>query len=100
MSESIETELIVGPVKVVDNGDKSGVTVVMKGRKTVTLETENGYEIEDIVDISMTFKFGLILTAEKLGIAHHEDAKVIAMRDRDMQLRFEPLSSEMQQKIV
>jgi hypothetical protein len=64
MSESIETGLIV----------------------TVTHETENGYEMEDIVEISMTFKFGSILTAEKLGIAHHEDAKVITMRDRDQSL--------------
>ena len=101
MSENIEVGLIVGPVTVVYNGDKSGITAVLKGQKTVTHETADGYEVEDIVEVTMTFKFRSKLTAKKLGIARHEDAKVITMRDRDMELQsFEPLSPEMQQKIA
>lgn len=86
MSENIETGLIVGPVTVVDNGDKSGVTVVMKGQKTVTHETGDGYTTEDTVEISLTFKFRSMLTAEKLGIAQYEDTKVLLLRDRDESL--------------
>lgn len=106
MSEMLETGLVVGPVTVVDNGDKSGVTVVMKGQKTVTHKTGTGYTTEDTVEISLTFKFRSMLTAEKLGIAQHEDAKVFVLRDRDESLQsFEeqmeqPLPAAMQHKLA
>ena len=86
MSENIETGLIVGPVTIVDNGDKSGVTVVMKGQKTVVHETGDGFMADDTVEMSLTFKFRSMITAEKLGIAQHGDTKVITLRDRDESL--------------
>ena len=108
MSEMLELSMIVDAVTVKDSGDKSGVTVVLKGQKTVTHETAHGYDMEDIAEITMTVKFGAMVTARKLGIEKFEDAKVVTMRDRDMQLQsFEGLEGAeiemhpaMQQKIA
>jgi len=100
MSENIETGLLVDSVTVKDSGEKSGVTVVLKGQKTVTHETATGYTLEDTADITLTLKFGSMKTAKKLGIAEFEDTKVISLRGRDESLSSFEIHPAMQQKMV
>lgn len=100
MSENIECGLVVSKVVKTVTEDQT-VSVTLKGTKTVT-HNDNGFDLEDIVEVSVTLKFSMQQTAKALGIPVPGGAKVLSLRDRDESLSgYEvEIHPAMQQKIM
>lgn len=81
MSDKIECGLAVAKITVAET-DEQTVTVVLKGQKTI-VHNENGYDLEDIVDVEVKLKCSMIKTLRRLGVDHFLDTKILDLRDRD-----------------
>lgn len=97
--EDIECTIIVAK-DVTTVTDEQAIAVTLKGQKTI-VHLDNGYEFEDVVDVTVTLKFSMRRTADTLGIEPLR-AKVFALRNRDESLSDykAELHPAMQQKIM
>jgi len=99
MSENIECSMSVSKLNDMHTDERT-VTVTLKGQKTVT-HNENGYDLEDIVEIDLKLKCSMMKTAVALGVAKFLATKVLVLRDRDESLQsFDAVPVEVQQSIA
>lgn len=83
---NLETSMTVSKAADVDAGDASGMTITMKGTKTVVHVDSDGWETEDLVEFTLTVKCRMKKTADALGISKFDYKKILALRDRDATL--------------
>ena len=79
--ETISLNLSVDRVTETKQDDRS-ITVILKG-KTMVVNDLNGWDVEDTVEATLTLKFGMMYTAEKLGVDEYMDKKVLVLKNRD-----------------
>lgn len=84
MTQDIVASLAV--TKVVKTvSEEQTVAVTLKGQKTI-VHCDNGFDLEDIVEITTTLKFSMQQTAKALGVSAPGSSKVCTLRDRDESL--------------
>ena len=100
MSDKIECGLAVAKITVAETNGQT-VTVVLKGQKTIA-HNENGYDLEDIVDVEVKLKCSMVKTIQRLGVEHFLNTKILDLRDRDESLSgYTPaLPDAMREKMV
>lgn len=62
--------------------DEQTVFVVLKGQKTI-VHNNDGYDLEDIVDVELKLKCNMKSTLKLLGVEHFTNTKILDLRDRD-----------------
>lgn len=80
-------ETTLETIKVVTtSAEASHITATLRGTKTVVLKGhDNGYDAEDIAEISMTVKVHSPATLKALGLGLTHN-KVLSLKDRDERL--------------
>lgn len=62
--------------------DEQAVSVVLKGQKTI-VHNNDGYDLEDIVDVEIKLKCNMKSTLKLLGVDGYLYTKILDLRDRD-----------------
>jgi hypothetical protein len=81
MSETMQATVTVSKTSVVIT-DEQTVFVVLKGQKTI-VHNNDGYELEDIVDVELKLKCNMKSTLKLLGVGNFTNTKILDLRDRD-----------------
>lgn len=84
MSDTITCNLAVAKITVAE-ADGQTVTAILIGQRTI-VHNENGYDLEDIVDVKVTLKCSMKKTLKRLGVEHFLNTKILDLRDRDSML--------------